>query len=87
MSTEPVPSPASPSPEASTVQSGSAPVAAVPIAVSGTRVPRELPPRRLLSKRALLFGLAVAVAVPLLFLASAVAFLIATNYNILDWME
>lgn len=48
---------------------------------------RTLPPRRPLSRRALLLAWAVAIAVPVLFLLSAVAFMVATNFNLLEWME
>ena len=48
---------------------------------------RTLPPRRPLSRRALALAWLAAVAVPVLFLLTAVAFLIATNFNVLEWME
>lgn len=48
---------------------------------------RTLPPRRPLSRRALLLAWAAAIAVPVLFLLTAVAFMVATNFNLLEWME
>lgn len=88
MTPESAPSlPASPSPEPSAVQGGAVPVAAVPVAVSGTRVARELPEKRPLPRFALIAALAAAVAVPLLFLVTAVVFMLATNYNFLEWLE
>ena len=48
---------------------------------------RTLPPRRPLSRRALLLAWALAIAVPVLFLLSAVAFMVATNFSLLEWME
>lgn len=63
------------------------PVAAVPVALSSQRVARELPEKKPLSRFALLAALAAAVAVPLLFLVTAVVFMLATNYNFLEWLE
>ena len=50
-------------------------------------VARTLPPRRPLSRRALALAWLAAIAVPVLFLLTAVAFMIATNFNVLEWME
>ena len=61
--------------------------AAAPVFPADLPAARTLPPRRPLSRRALLLAWVAAVAVPVLFLLTVVAFMIATNFNVLEWME
>lgn len=62
-------------------------LAAQPVAHADQPAARTLPPRRPLSRRALLLAMAAAIAVPVLFLLTAAAFMIVTNFNLLEWME
>ncbi len=62
-------------------------LAAAPVSPADQTPARTLPPRRPLSKRALALAWLAAIAVPVLFLLTVVAFMIATNFNVLEWME
>ena len=46
-----------------------------------------LPPRKIVPPYASTAALIIAAAVPILFILVAVAFLMATNYNLLNWLE
>lgn len=61
--------------------------AAAPVIPANLPPARTLPPRRPLSRRALAIAWLAAIAVPVFFLLTVVAFMVATNFNFLEWVE